>query len=352
MASIPGRTIEEPNMSGNILTDPRLATTLRREDHGFFGPDSVAWQVWSHPAILIGLQRAVAMQFLNPFFAAAQEDARSIYRQPAHFYDITLSFLLTGILGDSRTAIGTSDFITAIHTHATGIEPITQKRYNANNPEAQLYTHVDGWQSMLKCYELLGPGPLDPETELRYWHECSIAAELFTCRPADVPRSRDEVRQYYAALRPRLCLSEHARSGLRQQLFTSGPYTDAKIAAISRVGAPASIATMPRWVRRLAGIDQPAVVDRAAVAGMRALLTAIARSQRATWTLVGIAAPIAGGIIREHFEAAPPERPVLTTPSDARIRFGRSGTRATRPADPGAETGSAPETVADGSARS
>ncbi|MFF0816709.1 oxygenase MpaB family protein [Rhodococcus sp. NPDC003318] len=318
-------------MSGNILTDSRLATTLRRVDHGFFGPDSVSWRVWSHPAILIGLQRAVAMQFLNPFFAAAQDDARSIYRQPAHFFDITLSFLLSGILGDSRTALTTSDFITAIHTHATGIEPVTQKRYNANSPEAQLYTHVDGWQSMLKCYELLGPGPLDPDSELRYWHECSIAAELFTCKASDVPRSRDEVRRYYASLRPRLCLSERARSGLRQQLYTSGPYTEAKIAAISRIGAPVSVATMPKWVRTLAGIDQPAVVDRAAVAGMRTLLTAVARSHRATWTLIGIAAPIAGGIVREHFRAEPPEQSTVTTPDAARIRFGRTTTRHQQP---------------------
>lgn len=324
-------------MSGTILTDPRLASTLRREDYGFFGPDSVAWRVWSHPSVLIGLQRAVAMQFLNPFFAAAQEDAQSIYRQPAHFYDITLSFLLSGIFGDSRTALETSDFIMSIHSHATGIEPISQKRYHANSPEAQLYTHVDGWHSMLKCYETFGPGSLDHETESRYWKECSVAAELFTCKADDVPRSREQVREYYASLRPRLCLSEHARSGFRQQLFTSGPYTDAKLAAISRIAAPASIATMPRWVRTLAGIDQPAVVDRAATVGMRALLRAVGRSPRATWTMVGIAAPIAGGIVREHFDAAPPQQTTVVLPAEARECHGR---RTARTADSAASRSS------------
>ena len=44
----------------------------------------------------------------------------------------------------------------------------------------------------------------------RYWAESRVAAELQTCKPADVPASRDEVRQYFADVRERLCTSEHA----------------------------------------------------------------------------------------------------------------------------------------------
>ena len=63
---------------------------------------------------------------------------------------------------------------------------------------------------MLKCYERYGPGPLSPAEESRFWAESRIAAELQTCKPADVPGSRDEVRQYFADVRGRLCTSEHA----------------------------------------------------------------------------------------------------------------------------------------------
>lgn len=305
-------------MSGNILTDPELASTLRREDYGFFGPDSVAWQVWSHPAILPGLQRAVAMQFLNPFFAAAHEDAKAIYRQPAHFYDITLSFLLAGIFGDSRTAWETSDFIKNIHARVTGVEPISKRRYHANNPEAQLFTHIDGWQSMLKCYELFGPGPLDPERDRQYWAECAIAAELFTCKPEDVPDSRDGVRKYYAALRPELCMSVHARSGMRQQLYTSGPYADTKIKLISRLSAPGALATIPKWARQLSGLDQPALVDRLSVPIFRGIFRGLGTTQRTTWMAVRLAAPIAGGIVRQHLTAPEPRLRRVVTPAAAR----------------------------------
>ncbi|MFI5780668.1 oxygenase MpaB family protein [Nocardia sp. NPDC051570] len=310
-------------MAGNILTDARLAATLRREDYGFFGPNSVSWQVWSHPAMLLGLQRAISLQFLNPFFAAAHEDAQAIYQRPAHFYDITLSFVLSGIFGDSRTALETSDFIMKIHTHVKGVEPISGQRYHANSPEAQLYTHVCTWHSVLKCYEVFGPGPLEPAAEQQYWAQCAIAAELFTCKPADVPSSRDGVREYYTELRPRLCVSDHAISGMRQQFYTSGPYADLKIAAVSRIGTPATLATMPTWIRQLTGLDQSALVDAASIPLFRTVLRTVAASHRATWTAVRIAAPISGRIVRQHFLATRPHRADITTPAAARKVYGR-----------------------------
>ena len=105
-----------------------------------------------------------------------------------------------------------------IHARAKGIEPITGSRYSANNPEAQLWIHITGWHSVLKCYERYGPGPLSEAEEDRFWAESRIAAELQTCKPADVPASRDEVRQYFADVRGRLCTSEHADRAMQYLL--------------------------------------------------------------------------------------------------------------------------------------
>lgn len=331
-------------MAENILTDRNLAVTLRREDYGLFGPDSIAWRIWSHPTILLGLQRAVALQFLNPFFTAAQHDAKLIYTQPGHFYDITLAFLLTGVLGDSRTALETSDFIMAVHTHATGIEPVSGKRYHANSPEAQLYTHVCGWQSMLKCYEVFGPGPLSPYEEARYWDECVTAANLFTCKPESVPATRSDVRDYYAQVRPQFIVTENAKSGFYQQLRTSGDYANVRLRAISRFAAPASVATMPAWVREAFGVKQSAAGDRLAVAAMRPGLRALATSQRATWTAVGLIAPTSAAVIRQHHIATVPTKPETVTYEQARQRYSRgAGDRIT----PSGEANGADRVVID-----
>ena len=175
--------------------------SIRREDYGFFGPDSPSWKVWASPTSLIGFQRAVVLEHFDPYLAAAVADSAGIYTDPSGRLDRTLAYFLTVAVADGRTAIGVSDALMRIHARAKGIEPITGSRYSANNPEAQLWIHVTGWHSVLKCYERYGPGPLSAAEEKRYWAESRIAAELQTCKPADVPASRDEVRQYFADVR-------------------------------------------------------------------------------------------------------------------------------------------------------
>ena len=187
-----------------------MMESIRRDDYGFFGPNSPSWKVWAAPTALIGFQRAVVLEHFDPFLAAAVTDSAGIYTDPSGRLDRTLAYFLTVAVADGRTAVAVSDALMRIHARARGIEPITGARYSANNPDAQLWIHVTGWHSVLKCYERYGPGPLSAAEESRFWAESRVAAELQTCKPADVPASRDEVRQYFADVRGRLCTSEHA----------------------------------------------------------------------------------------------------------------------------------------------
>ncbi|MDJ0110150.1 oxygenase MpaB family protein, partial [Rhodococcus erythropolis] len=184
-----------------------LTMNRPREDYGFFGPGSPSWKIWAAPTALIGFQRSVVLEHFDPFLAAAVADMSGIYSDPAGRLDRTLAYFLTVATADGRTALALSDHLMTVHAQATGIEPITGTRYSANNPASQLWIHVTGWHSVLKCYEMYGPGPLSAVEEQRYWEECVIAAELQTCKASDVPRSRDEVREYFAEVRPRLCTS-------------------------------------------------------------------------------------------------------------------------------------------------
>ena len=147
-------------------------------------------------------------------------DSAGIYTDPTGRLDRTLAYFLTVAMADGRTAVAVSDALMRIHARAKGIEPITGTRYSANNPDAQLWIHVTGWHSVLKCYERYGPGALSMAEESRFWAESRIAAELQTCKPADVPASRDEVRQYFSDVRGRLCTSEHADRAMHYLLWT------------------------------------------------------------------------------------------------------------------------------------
>ncbi|MFI6216415.1 oxygenase MpaB family protein [Nocardia brasiliensis] len=304
-------------------------TTLRRDDYGFFGPDSPSWKIWTAPTAVIGFQRAVVLEHFDPYLTAAVADSQGIYSNPRRRLDHTFSYFLIAAIADGRTAIQAAEHLMQVHAPMTGIEPISGNRYSANSPETQLWIHITGWHSVLKAYEMFGPGPLSPEEETRFWHECAIAAELQTCKPADVPRSREEVRAYFERVRPRLCTSERAEEGMHHLLWTS-PRNGAGLAyAIgSRLLSLASVATLPKWMRKLGRFDRWGIVDLAVKIPAKVLVWSFSRFN--SFGLLAAApfiAPMAGQILKEHINAAPPTRPETVTPAQARALYGSRGAR-------------------------
>ncbi|MFE4462399.1 oxygenase MpaB family protein [Nocardia tengchongensis] len=305
-------------------------TTLRRTDYGFFGPDSPSWKVWTSPTAVIGFQRAVTLEHFDPFLTAAVADTGKIYSEPRNRLDATFAYFLIVAIGDSRTAIQASEHLMTVHAKNTGIEPISGQRYSANSPETQLWIHITGWQSVLKAYEMYGPG-LTPEEEAQYWRECRIAAELQTCKPEDVPITREGVRQYYADVRARLCTSEAAQDGMRQLLFTSpGNGAGWTYAIGARLLSFASIATLPKWQRKLGQFDRPGIVDVMVRPAGRILVWLFTLFDKKGLIMAApIIAPMAGQILEQHIKGELPARPETVTPAQARERYGTRGHRTT-----------------------
>ena len=287
-----------------------------QEDWGFFGPESPTWKVWSHPTALIGFQRSVVLEHFDPDLAAAVADSAGIYTDPARRLDHTLAYFLTVATADGATAIAASEHLQKVHARATGIEPISGRRYSANAPASQLWIHVTGWHSVLKCYEMYGPGPLTPAEEQRYWRESVIAAELQTCRSSDVPASRAEVREYFAQVRPRLCSSERAHAGMHYLLRTPWRKGGGRFAALSRLIAPATIASLPAWMGEVGGFGQPAVVGRAYRPAVRAAIAATTPS--IALALLSSALPATSAVYRRHHFGPPPLHRTIVTPEEAR----------------------------------
>ncbi|MBC7303063.1 MAG: DUF2236 domain-containing protein [Nocardia sp.] len=303
------------------------ASTLRRDDFGFFGPDSPTWKVWASPTALIGFQRAVTLEHFDPFLTAAVADSHGIYDNPATRLDHTLSYFLLVALGDGRTAIQAAEHLMKVHAPMTGIEPISGKRYSANNPDSQLWIHVTGWHSVLKAYEMFGPGKLSRAEEDRYWAECVIAAELQTCKPEDVPSSREQVRAYFERVRPQLCVSERAVEAMHFLLWPSA-HKSLTFAAGGRVLSLATISTLPTWMRELGRFDMPRVVDAAVRAPGKVLVRAAARRDNRGLIMVSpYVAKMTGQILAAHVAATPPRTRSTISPSDARALYGSHGTR-------------------------
>lgn len=299
------------------------------EDYGFFGPLSVTWRVWTYPTSLtVGFQRAVVVEELDPSLIAAVDQSGAVRNRSRSRYDRTLRYFAMISLGDSRSAITASDVLVKVHAKGVGIEPLSGKPYDANDPKSQLWIHLTAWHSILYAYERYGPGKLSAKDEERYWAECAIAAELQTCDPADVPRSREGIREYFEEMRPQLVGSETARSMMdyllnARVMFPPIPFVLRPGAwVINKALRHATIATLPRWMREMAGLRQSRFVDMAIIPVMKITFAVLTNSARLQLLALPLLSPSTVPIAAPALLGIPPRVRETRTPAEAREQHG------------------------------
>jgi uncharacterized protein (DUF2236 family) len=297
-------------------------------DYGFFGPGSITWKVWSYPtSLVLGFLRAVVVEELDPFLVASVEQSGQVKARPRLRYDRTMQYFATVKFGDTASVLAAADTLMKIHARAIGTDPVTGREYDANDPESQLWIHLTAWHSILYTYEVFGPGKLSPAEEEQYWEECARAAEFQTIDPADVPRSREGIRAYFEAYRPRLIASEIAQSMMDFLLDADAVVLPGQVPAPVRrlftaVTRRAVVATLPRWMRRLGGTPQPAVVDALAVAVTRPVIRLLAASTTLQLAALRIASPRTVPVLAPVLRGTPPVTPVVSTPAEAYAQHG------------------------------
>lgn len=298
-------------------------------DYGFFGPNSVTWKVWGHATTpIIGLQRAVVVEELDPALIAAVDTTGANYDRPRTRYDRTVRYFAMVAFADAESVLKTADVLVKVHSKAIGTEPLSGNPYDANDPRSQLWILLTGWHSVLKAYELYGGGKLTAEEEGRYWQDCARAAEFQTCDPADVPRTREGINEYFEQMRPHLAVSEAARAMMDHLLNAKVVLPPAPRAAKPAVEVlnwflrAGTIATMPRWMRRLSGFDQPRVIDLAVRPVLKLGFGVVDRVPRLKLLVAKIIAPSVVPIAGPYIMGIPPRSTEVLTPDEGRKRYG------------------------------
>ncbi|NBE56210.1 oxygenase MpaB family protein [Streptomyces boluensis] len=299
------------------------------EDYGFFAPDSVTRKVWGYPTTpLMGIVRAVTIEELDPNLLAAVHNTGANYDRLDTRYARTVQYFAAVAFADSRTVSKMADVLVKIHSKAIGIEPVSGNRYDANDPDSQLWILITGWHSVLKAYETFGPGKLSDAEVEQFWAECATAAEFQTCDPAAVPRTRDEVRAYFEKWRPKLAASLATQRMMHHLLNGAKEITPRKgIPGLMRPIANvmirrATIATLPRHMRKLADIRQSRLTDAAVTLAMRLNMVVVARSIPLQRWFIGMLAPRTLPVVEPHWRGLAPVDPVVLTPAEARERYG------------------------------
>ncbi|TSE00184.1 DUF2236 domain-containing protein [Skermania sp. ID1734] len=299
-------------------------------DYGFFGPGSVTWKVWSYPSsALMGFQRSVTIEQLDPNLNAAVEHSGGVRYRPRTRYERTMRYFALVAFGDTATATKAADVLVKVHSKAIGTDPVTGGTYDANSPESQLWIHVTAWHSILYCYEKFGPGKLTEDEERQYWAECARAAELQTIDPADVPRSRDEVRAYFESWRPRIAASELAQSMTDFILHTEVAFPEDLPAwsrplqiPLARLLAKGTISTYPRHFRKLFGISQSGAEDLMVQWFLRVAFGVIGSNKALYAAVADFLVPTTAPIAMPAVLGIPAQSPATMTPREAQRRYG------------------------------
>ena len=251
---------------------------------------------------------------LDPFLLAAVDATNKVRYQPRIRYDRTLRYFATVAFGDSRSAIKASEILVKVHAKAVGIEPISGKTYDANDPDSQLWIHLTAWHSILYAYERYGPGRLSPEDEARYWEECAVAAELQTCDPDARARARARgSASTSSAMRPRLAASEAAQAMMDHLLNAEVMFPP--LPWIARPGAWVVNQVLRRGddrddaaldARSSRACASPRIVDALIRPLMRVNFALVALSSRVQVALLGLISPATRPVAEPVLRGIPP----------------------------------------------
>lgn len=321
------------NALANIRSWLHTPAPAPAEDYGFFGPGSVTWKVWSYPTSLsIGFQRAVVIEELDPGLVAAVDKTHDIYKRPRTRYDRTLRYFAMVAFDGSAATAKAADVLVKVHSKAIGEDPVTGRHYDANDPDSQLWIHLTAWHSILKAYERYGPGRLPAAEEKQYWAECALAAELQTCDPAAVPRTRAGIQAYFDRMRPQLIGSDIARQAMNHLLGAEVMLPPVPAAlrpatlVITGFIRRGTLATMPRWMREMSGLyGNPAVqraLDAAVVLPLRVSYRLITLHPRPQLMLLKLLSPNTVEVAARALLGTAPVQPITTTPRETQARLG------------------------------
>ena len=231
-------------------------------DLGYFGPDSVSWQVHREVTVLFGGARALLMQAAHPLVVAGATQTGMYERNPWRRLQRTLILTYTITFGTKAEAHEAAERINDVHTRINGIDPVTGLRYDALDPELLLYVHACLEDSAL-LFEQLTVGRLDDAGRQRFHEEQMLAAELLLVPREIIPPSVPELRRW---------LDGVERSGILQvtegarrvaDLFLEPP-EEAEWRPILKGVARLAFATLPKDVRAMYGFDVGPLKERAA----------------------------------------------------------------------------------------
>lgn len=168
-------------------------------DTGYFGPESISWQINQEMTVLFGGARALLMHAAHPLVAAGARQTSMYQRDPWARLIRTLQLQSTMTFGTKAEADEAAVRINKLHFKVNGIDPVTGERYDAVDPELLLWVHACLEVSSVFFFERT-VRRLSEEERDRYHEENLLAADLMLLPRQKVPDTFADLEDYVSGV--------------------------------------------------------------------------------------------------------------------------------------------------------
>ena len=173
--------------------------------YGFFGPDSVSWQVNRESAVFLGAGRAALLQLAHPWVAASLVHHSNLRNDAVGRFHSTFRVIYTMLFGSRAQATAASRQLYRRHTSIRGELPhaigahAQGEHYEANEVAALSWVYATLIESAILAYEFVRP-PLLPDEREQYYAESKRMAALFGIPPEALPQDWAAFSRYTAEM--------------------------------------------------------------------------------------------------------------------------------------------------------
>ncbi len=166
-----------------------------RGDPGYFGPNSMMWEINKEITVLFGGARALLMHAAHPLIAAGARQTSFYQRDPWKRLIRTLSLQNSVTFGTRQEADDSATRINRLHEVIKGEDIVSGGYYDALDHEQLLWVHACLQLSSIYFYEKTVRKLTDVEKN-KYHEENMLAAKLVLINTKVMPNSHKELKTW------------------------------------------------------------------------------------------------------------------------------------------------------------
>ncbi len=267
----------------------QLAAQRADPAYGFFGPQTLVWQVNRERINYLGGLRAILMQLAHPAVAQGVADHSNFQQDPLGRFVRTMSVVQDILFGPPDAAIKAATRVYAKHARVKGILPHPQPlsrgergedslppsgeglgmraHYYALDPDLLLWVYATLIDSLMFIHDEILP-PLGDDKWARLYDEGRPFAYLFGVPDAVLPPTLDDFRTYVRGVVNTIRVTDTAREMARAVIRSPHP-----VFGISNTVLAAG--TLPEPLREAFGLPWNGAVRAGYAVGIGVLRVAV-----------------------------------------------------------------------------